>query len=354
MWGFSHLILEYMGGAVKKVAARTLTILLLLILLVGGTLAYLNRQQINDHFAAQRFEASAEIVQLTESLQLTEAGHRIFWASEPTLDASQNFNEQCAQVDHSEEGHILGCYTGGRIHLFEVTDERLNGIVEVTAAHEMLHAAFARLGDSERASLVKRLTQLYKELAPEDPELAERMSVYSNLSKTAFANELHSVLGTEQRDLPEWLEKHYSTWFQDRSVILDYFDGYHAVFNELKQRADQLETEMAALRADVEARSAAYDEAVTQFNSEWAVFVARNEAFEFSSSPDEFYRLRDDFYARRDSLGEQMRSLNSDIARYEEMRNELLALSELNHELEQQLDSDLAPPAPAPTGEVTQ
>lgn len=341
-----------MAASAKKITSRVLTCLLLLVLLAGGTAAYLHRQQINDHFAAQRFEPSAQIVSLTDDLQLTEAGHRIFWASAPTLDASQNFNQQCANVDHSEDGHILGCFTGGRIHLFEIKDERLNGIVEVTAAHELLHATFSRLGDGDRDVLVRKLNALYDELAPEDPELEERMSVYSGLSKTAFANELHSVLGTEQRELPDWLEQHYAEWFTDRGVILDYFDSYHAVFTQLKQRATELETEMAALRSDVEARSAAYDAAVEQFNNEWANFVARNDAFEFSNDPDEFYRLRDDFYSRRDTLGETMRGLNADIDRYEEMRTELLQLSELNHELEQQLDSALAPPAPAPTGEV--
>ena len=341
-----------MAASAKKITSRVLTCLLLLVLLAGGTAAYLHRQQINDHFAAQRFEPSAQIVSLTDDLQLTEAGHRIFWASAPTLDASQNFNQQCANVDHSEDGHILGCFTGGRIHLFEIKDERLNGIVEVTAAHELLHATFSRLGDGDRDVLVRKLNALYDELAPEDPELEERMSVYSGLSKTAFANELHSVLGTEQRELPDWLEQHYAEWFTDRGVILDYFDSYHTVFTQLKQRATELETEMAALRSDVEARSAAYDAAVEQFNNEWANFVARNDAFEFSNDPDEFYRLRDDFYSRRDTLGETMRGLNADIDRYEEMRTELLQLSELNHELEQQLDSALAPPAPAPTGEV--
>lgn len=337
---------------VKKVATRLLTTLILLALLVGGAIAYLHRQQINDHFAAQRFDPSPAIVQLTDELHLTEAGHRIFWASAPTLDASQNFNDQCAKVDHSEEGHILGCYTGGQVHLFEVKDERLNGIVEVTAAHELLHAAFARLSDSEKSSLARKLNKLYEELVPGDPDLEQRMSVYTGLSRMAFANELHSVLGTEQRELPGWLEAHYATWLEDRGAILNYFDDYHAIFNELKQRADELEAEMTALRADVEQRSAAYDAAVEQFNTEWANFIARNEAFEFSNNPDEFYRQRDSFYERRDALGEEMRNLNADIDRYEQMRNELLELSELNHELEQQLDSTLAPPMPAPTGEV--
>lgn len=341
-----------MGASAKRVTTRVLTTIILLAIVVAGVTAFMHRQQINDHFAAQRFEASVEIVDLTDRLQLTEAGHRIFWASEPTLDASQHFNEQCAQVDHSEEGHVLGCYSQGVIHLFAVTDERLNGIVEVTAAHELLHAAFARMGSDERSTFAKKLNKLYKELAKEDPVLEERMSVYSQLSPIAFANELHSVLGTEQRELPDWLEQHYAAWFEDRGLIVDFFDDYHAVFDQLKQRSEELQQEMAALREDVETRSAAYDQAVEAFNLEWAEFVRRNEAFEFSDDPDEFYRLRDGFYTRRDALGAEMRSLNADIDRYEQMRAELLELSELNHELEQQLDSELAPPAPAPTDAV--
>lgn len=341
-----------MGASAKRVTTRVLTTIILLAIVVAGVIAFMHRQQINDHFAAQRFEASVEIVDLTDRLQLTEAGHRIFWASEPTLDASQHFNEQCAQVDHSEEGHVLGCYSQGVIHLFAVTDERLNGIVEVTAAHELLHAAFARMGSDERSTFAKKLNKLYKELAKEDPVLEERMSVYSQLSPIAFANELHSVLGTEQRELPDWLEQHYAAWFEDRGLIVDFFDDYHAVFDQLKQRSEELQQEMTALREDVETRSAAYDQAVEAFNLEWAEFVRRNEAFEFSDDPDEFYRLRDGFYTRRDALGAEMRSLNADIDRYEQMRAELLELSELNHELEQQLDSELAPPAPAPTDAV--
>lgn len=344
-------ILEHMGNTVGRAVSRVLVALLVIAVLAGGVFAFMHRQQINDHFAAQRFEPSAQIASLTDRMLLTDAGHRIFWATEPTLEASQHFNDQCSQVDHAEGSHVLGCYSGDNIHLFEVTDDRLDGIVEVTAVHELLHAVFARLGDDERSSLAKKLRELYEEIAAEDPVLAERMSVYSSLSDTAFANELHSVLGTEQRELPDWLEDHYSIWLQDRGAILDHFDSYHSIFDELKGKADALQAEMTALREDVEQRSAAYDQEVERFNAEWEDFIRRNEAYEFSDNPDEFYRLRTDFYDRREVLSAEMNSLNADIARYEEMRTELLELSELNHELEQLLDSELAPPS-VPIDEV--
>lgn len=341
-----------MGSRVKRVFVIALSSLISLAIVGVGIFAVVNRQAIVDHLAAQQFEPTPELILVTERLDLTDAGLRIFWASHPTLDASQQFNEQCSRVEHTEEGHVLGCYVSGHIHLFEISDERLNGIIEVTAAHELLHAAFGRMADLERDALAKKLNALYSELVLEDSILEQRMSVYSGLSKIAFANELHSVFGTEVRELPVWLEDHYSTWFHDRQVILDFFDDYHALFTELRQRADELQNAMADLRADVELRSEQYDTAVEQFNSDWEEFLARNRNAEFAEIPDEFFRLREEFEVRRETLRYEMESLNTDIARYEEMRNELLELSELNHELEQQLDSELAPPAPAPADDA--
>ncbi len=337
-----------MTVGVGRAIGRVVTLLVILALIVGAFVAYQNRQVISDHFAAQNFTPTAEVVELTARILPTSAGERVFLASEPTLDASQGFNEQCSQVDHTEEGHVLGCFSGGKIHLFKVTDERLAGIVEVTAAHELLHATFSRLDASAKAALVQQLETAFEELSATDPALAERMQVYEGLSGTAFANELHSVFGTEVRELPADLEAHYAQWFTQRSVIVDFFDSYHQVFTQLKERASQLQAELTPMRADIEARRATYDDAVAQFNAEWAVFLQRNEAFEFSDNPGLFYAIRNEFDLRRDALNEDLTALNTDIAAYETMRIELQQLGELSTELQANLNSELAPPATAP------
>lgn len=338
-----------MAAGARRTIGRILSTILVLAVLAAAGVAYLHRQDISDHFAAQSFQPSQEILRLTESLQLTDTGRRVFFATRPTLDASQRFNEQCADVEHSEDGHILGCYTRDSIHLFKVTDDRLSGIVEVTAAHELLHAAWARLGDGERARLTETLTQLYGELAGEDPALADRMSVYSSLSSDAFANELHSVLGTEVRELPDWLEDHYARWFRDRGIILDYFDAYHSIFEEIQARADELQEQLAALRESVEARRDAYDSAVARFNADVEEFNRRNQAYEFSGNEAEFWRLRGELEARAADLNAERDAIQADIDRYEQMRQELEALSARNNELNQHLDSNLAPPV-SPSG----
>lgn len=340
-----------MASRVSTVVRTVVSVIVLSALVLGGAIAFQNRQIISDHFAAQNFTPSPQVGELTETLMLTDSGHRIFFASEPTLDSSQLFNEQCAQVAHAEGGHVLGCYVSGRIHLFQVTDERLSGIVEATAVHELLHAVFARLNPSERDRITELLTETFAVLTETQPELAERMSVYDDLTAVGYANELHSVLATEVRELPAELDAHYDTWLLDRARIVDFFDASHGVFVELQQRANELESEMLTLRTDIERRNSAYDAAVTEFNRDVASLAARNSNFEFSDDREGFYAQRDSLNLRRDWLNSELVSIQSGVAQYEEMRQELQQLGEINSELLSHLNSELAPPSSAPVAQ---
>lgn len=326
-------------GRTKRILGFLLFLALLGLLVFGVT----HRQEIRDHFSALGFEANPRVQQVVDDLRLTEAGERIFLATHPTIDGSTHFNEQCAGVEHSEQGHVLGCYTGDRIHLFDVTDERIRGIVEVTAAHELLHATYGRLGDGDRNALGEKLRQEFEHLAADDPELRERMSVYEHLSDSAFANELHSVLGTEVSDLPRWLEVHYAQWFKDRGALVASFEEYHTVFVELQSQADALKNEMSTLRDDVERRKVDYDFAVEAFNDDVADFGARNKRSEFAEAPEEFERIRGELESRRLELEQTLEGLQADIDRYNALRDQLEELSEISSELDQQLNSDLAP-----------
>lgn len=309
-------------------------------LIVAGMML---RQEISDHVAGINYEMTPRVNELAEDLELTDAGRRIFIATHPTIDGSQHFNDQCAGVDHSEQGHVLGCYTSDRIHLFDVTDDRVNGIVEITAAHELLHAAFRRLGEGDQSLLASRLRGAYEELVPSHPDLKERMSVYEHLSESAFANELHSVLGTEVRDLPTWLEDHYAQWFTNRPALIDDFESYHTVFNDLQSQAVALQAEMTSLRADVERRKSAYGDAVDAFNADATAYATRIERDDYRDDPDGQQRDADALQQRRVSLDAELDALQADIDRYNALRDDLEALGEVSAELDEHLDSDLAP-----------
>lgn len=346
-----------MARSVRKVLVSTLWTVVVLAVIAGLAVGYMNRQTIQDHFAAAEFEPSTRVSQIEANLMLTPEGTRVFRASHPTVEGREQFNVVCGRNGHGDGGHVLGCFSDSVIHLFEINDERLTGIVEVTAAHELLHATFSRMDASEQERLSGRLTEAYEAMLVDRPDLKERMSVYEGLSAAGFANELHSVLGTEIRGLPDWLEEHYARWFAQRAVIVDFYESYSDVFASLKQQAEVLNAQLEELRHEIETKSDDYSAEVERFNadwktymSEWETFTARNQAYEFSDDPDEFYRLRDGFDARR-ALFEERRAnleatrsdIEAKIAQHEELRLQLLELGELSTELNQHIDSEFQP-----------
>lgn len=334
------------GGAAFK---RTLSVLLILLLLGAGAFAWANRQEIRDYTTARAFSPSARVAALTDSMQLTQDGERLFRASRPTIDGSQHFNEQCADVMGTHQGHVLGCFSKQQIHLYEVTDTRLSGIVEVTAAHELLHAAWSRIPEGERERIGKELVKVYREAVRAEPQLASRMDVYDHLSEAAYANELHSVLGTEITDLPDELERHYAIWFADRSTLTSRFQNYHAVFDELQGNVSTLEANMSTLRESVEHRSRKYERAVQSFNDDVEALEKRKARNEFKKSRSEYRRQSDQLATRRDELQVTLDDIQEDIDRYNSMRDELTSLSELSSELDQHLNSSLAPISTRPS-----
>lgn len=336
--------LVFMRKGVRRIVARVMTFTLLAAIVIAGVLAYSHRQAIADHFAAHNFSPSTEVATLTERLALTDAGWRVFLASEPTLEASQHFNDQCAKVDHDDDHHVLGCFVGGKIHLFDIQDERLRGVIETTAAHELLHAVFYRLSASEREDLAELLMGVYETLISEDPTLAERMSVYSHLSERSFANELHSVLGTEVRELPAWLEDHYAQWLSDRLGVVAMFESYQGVFRELREQVEALQQQLNELRRSVEARSDQYEIDAQALNEDVADFQARIEALEFVGDQPAFYAEQGSLLERSRTLEAEYAAIAADIEQYEEMRLELERLGKTSDELGNLLNSQLAPP----------
>lgn len=337
-----------MADGKRNVARRAIGWFIALVIVAAVVFTFAHRQSISDQVRAASFDPSPRVTQILDELELTSLGDRIFLASRPTVDGSQHFNTQCADVDHSESGHVLGCFSQDRIRLFDVTDERIGSIVEVTAAHELLHAAYARLSQNEIASLSTELQDAYDELIQNDPTLAERMSVYDHLSPAAYMNELHSVLGTEVRNLPVSLERHYAEYFTNREALLDRFDAFHAVFTDLENQAKALEDEMTTLRADIEQRNSDYDAAVTQFNIDAANFSDRNERFEFSGNVAEFDRVKAELQSRRTALEATLTQLQADIDHYNSLRDQLRGLGQVSTELDEKLNSTLAPVSDTP------
>ena len=174
--------------------------------------AILNRQYIIDKYNAWEFKPSPEIAQIANDVGLNENGRFYYFASRPELDFAKEFNGECRS---REQGNaILGCYKNQRIYIYNVNDERLNGLKEVTAAHEMLHAAYERLPESDKKAVNALLEKEYRKNS--DAEFSKRMDYYKRNQPGEEYNELHSIIGTEFADISPQLEDYYKRYFDNR------------------------------------------------------------------------------------------------------------------------------------------
>lgn len=317
--------------------------LIVLALVFSGLFIFYNQSKLQDFLNARIFEPQPEIVEIEKNLNLTAQATTIFRATHPTVEDRAEFNNYCAQSEHTDEGTVLGCYVSDSIHMFDIEDERLEGIMEVTAAHELLHAIYSRQTVKQKDALQEQLLGLYEEVISENSSFEKRMSVYSHLSEERFANELHSIFGTELEILPGWIEEHYSKWFENRLAIVEFFEGYSDYFDELREQGEKLVEKLALLSEQIDYEVQVYTDSVQTFNREFENFLRRNDSYAFQDNPDEFYSLKDSFDSRRYGLNEEKVLIDQMIEEYNELQLDLESLNLITKELKQSLDSTLLP-----------
>lgn len=198
---------------------------------------------------------SPEVEQLATATTMTPEAQQLFYRQEPQIVPKESFHTLCGKTSHAlEKAIILGCYSSnkfkGRIFIQAVSDERLQGTMEVTAAHEMLHAAYGELSKRERSRLAPKLKTARQWV--KEPQLLALLKQYEAGDPAIYLNELHSHLGVELSDLrdPE-LEKHYRKYFLDRQQVVALAQSSQGTLNQLDAQANQLKPEIETLEASL-------------------------------------------------------------------------------------------------------
>lgn len=206
------------------------------------------RYRVTDWWRLRDYEAPAVITEIAESAALTGHATNILYASQPELDNKTVFNSHCP---FPEQSFVLGCYDGDRIYILDIETPELESAESVTAAHEMLHAAWARLPVSEQNRLRKLLD---KEFASnDDPHLREIIAKYQEAGNDAetIVNELHSIIPTEVREISPELETYYDKYFTNREELVKQFESYEAVFAANEAELEMLESQASDLIDDI-------------------------------------------------------------------------------------------------------
>ncbi len=299
---------------------------------------WIERQYVVDAIQYYQYKPTPAVQQLTNEAGLTEDATFTFYATHPAVESSQLFDQHCQRRE--PDSPILGCYSGNRIYIFDVTDERLDGIKVVTAAHELLHAEYDRLPDAEKKRLQPLLQAEYDKVA--DSNLEARMAYYEKTEPGQSINELHSIIGTEFENISPELQRHYEQYFTNRVSLVQLHVQVDGIFKSLSQEADDLVTKIEKLAFTINQDSAAYNEEITALNQSVEAFNDRaSESGGFTTQAD-FQAARQDLIRRSSQLSDSRQRIQTNIAEYKTLLAKLDAINAESTALNQSLDSTLS------------
>jgi hypothetical protein len=242
---------KYKYSKPKLKSSYLLLAILIILLVLLGVLA-LNKRNILDWFRLHNYNPPAAVMRLASEDTMTPYAKKIFKVNHPDIENKKVFNTNCPN-DGGEKTIVLGCYHSNQegIYLLSVTDSRLEGVEQVTAAHEMLHAAYDRLSSSERSKVDVMLLNYYNHDLHNDRIRAD-LALYKQTEPHEVVNEMHSIFGTEIANLPPGLEQYYKRYFSDRERIASYANQYEAVFTSRQTEVTQDDTELTGIKTQIE------------------------------------------------------------------------------------------------------
>lgn len=262
----------------KKIVGLLVSASLILAVVAG----FFFKQDILDWYRLRGYQPSEEIQAIAKTTTMTERGKKIFYVAHPKVEERKEFTKHC---NIEEFSIILGCYVNNlNIYIYDVEHKDLDGVEEVTAAHEMLHAAYARLSSNEREEVDALILDAYKNV--KNTRIKKAVAQYRQQDPSSVPNELHSILGTEVRDLPSALERHYAKYFSNRAKVVGLSERYEAEFSRREDQVAAYDKQLANLKKIIESNQNQIDsssKSLKQQKSDLDALKASNSIGEYNA-----------------------------------------------------------------------
>lgn len=229
---------------------KTWPYIVLVLLLATNIAVWLQRDHITDWWQLRNYTPASNVASLATDSTMTPYATKLFYVNHPSLETKEAFNKHCSET--TEETAVLGCYHGNRqgIYIYAVQDKRLAGVRQVTAAHEMLHQAYDRLGSGERERVNSLLLDFYNSSLT-DEAIKNKIDSYKKHEGAILVNEMHSIFGSEVRQLSSELEMYYAQYFSDRGKLVGFSEQYQGEFNRRKELVAQYDAQLADLKRQI-------------------------------------------------------------------------------------------------------
>jgi hypothetical protein len=312
---------------------KFVSIIMSILLLSSVAYAFVNRQYLHDLYIIKRTNIEAEAQTLQNQLDLTPNGNFLYEASIPEVQESGEFKRSCNDVK-TEHSIVLGCYTKQRIYIFNVSDTRLDGIQQVTAAHELLHAVYERMTPAERKQINKELTSLAGTI--KDERFQSTLDQYKRTEPGQINNELHSIIGTEISVTTPKLEEHYAKYFSNRQMIVDFAKQYERVFTDIEAEIQKHDKDLASMKIEIDA----LDKSITAQQSQIKLEAARLDLLRANDKIEEYNLGVVPFNELVRTYNANIESQRSKVAQYNTIVKERNSLATTQSDLTKQLDSN--------------
>lgn len=211
---------------------------------------------------------AADISAVADRAFLTDDGRKLLTLVGARSAHGDDLQRSCGVTDTADDHAVAGCYSLAGIFVFVPTDPRVADAAVTTLAHELLHAAFDRLGSGEVWHVRDMLHAALDGVAPDDP-VRQQIDWSVGDHEENRDTELFAYLGSQVRPEggfdPE-LEAVYARYFTDRAALVEVdhrvtaeVDGLISEYEQADAALVQAMTDAATQRAQLDAEREAYE-----------------------------------------------------------------------------------------------
>lgn len=316
---------------------KTLTLTATLLLMAAPFVVFLKAQAITDWWELRNYTAPAAVASLATQDTMTPYSRRVFYVNHPQLVSNVAvFRQDCTTA---EQTIVLGCYRSNQagIFVYNVSDSRLNGVQQVTSAHEMLHAAYDRLSSKEK-NYIDGLLQNYYQNDLKDQRLIDTINSYRQTEPNDVVNEMHSVFGTEAPNLPPPLENYYKKYFANRGAVVAFAQNYEGEFASRKNQIETYDQQLTQMKQDIGSLQAALSAQSGQIDADRAKLDAQRSAGQIEA----YNAGVASFNAEVDAYNAGVHRLQSEIASYNALVEQRNSIASALASLDQAIDTRLS------------
>ncbi len=319
-----------------KTTRQLVSRVVILALLALPFVVYFRAQAISDWWQLRGYTPPAAAASLAIQDTMTPSARHIFYVNHPQLIGNvASFRKACTI---SEQTIVLGCYHPDQkgIDVYSVVDPRLTGVLQVTSAHEMLHAAYDRLSPKDKKYIDGLLQDYYKNDLT-DQRLIDTIHAYQKSEPNDVVNEMHSVFGTEAPNLPAPLESYYKRYFINRATITSFAASYQAEFTSRQNQVNADDVQLMTIKHQITGQEASLQTQSDQINSD----RARLDSQKSSGDIVDYNAGVDSFNAEIRTYNSGVEKLKVSIASYNQLVDARNSIAAALASLDQSIDTRL-------------